>query len=69
MVRSETENNVKDESSKSSVSLDFLEETTGFPKEFIKEELFLDGENINIDELRLKMLNYLEQANETQQIS
>ncbi len=63
MVRSETDKNVKDEISNQAVNLDFLEENTGFPKEFIKKELLLDEENLDLDQLRLKMLNYLEQVN------
>jgi predicted nucleotidyltransferase len=63
MVRSETDKNVKDEISNQAVNLDFLEESTGFPKEFIKKELLLDEKNLDLDQLRLKMLNYLERVN------
>lgn len=63
MVRSKTEENVKEDNSKDLVSLNFLVEATGFPKDFIKTELLLDSEQIYLDQLRLKMLNYLERLN------
>lgn len=66
MVRSETNLQFKEDLKKERVSLDFLEESTGFPKEFIKTELLHDEEVINLEDLRLKMLNYLEKANSEQ---
>ncbi len=44
------------------VSLKTLSEMTGFPVEFIKKELLLDGEEINMETLRESMLRYLEQS-------
>jgi hypothetical protein len=42
------------------VKLSSLAEMTGFPEEFIKNELLLDGEEIQMDDLRKTMLSYLD---------
>lgn len=43
------------------VSLKELAELTGFPVEFIKRELLLDGQtDLTVDELRSKVLSYLD---------
>lgn len=42
------------------VSLNSLSMMTGFPVEFIKSELILDGEEISMDNLRKTMVNFLE---------
>ena len=42
------------------VSLEQLAELTGFPVDFIKRELLLNEESeLSVDELRAKVLNYL----------
>lgn len=42
------------------VSLEQLAELTGFPVDFIKRELLLTEESdLSVDELRAKVLNYL----------
>ncbi len=44
-----------------SVSLETLASLTGFPVEFIKSELFIEGQSeLSLDELRKKALSYLE---------
>jgi hypothetical protein len=43
----------------SQVTLRSLSELTGFPMEFIKEELLLDEEEISISDLRTKMQAFL----------
>ena len=45
------------------VSLGNLSELTGFPVDYIKRELLLDGENVDeltLEELRKKVLAYLD---------
>lgn len=42
------------------VPLQSLSELTGFPVDFIKKELLLDGENVSMGELRALMTKYLE---------
>ncbi|MAF76530.1 MAG: hypothetical protein CME63_03700 [Halobacteriovoraceae bacterium] len=42
------------------VSLDSLSMMTGFPVEFIKSELIVDGEDISMADLRKTMVNFLE---------
>lgn len=43
------------------VSLDQLAELTGFPVDFIKRELLLsDEQSMSVEELRAKVLNYLD---------
>lgn len=47
------------------VSLGTLAELTGFPVDYIKRELLLDGENeedMSVEELRTKVLAYLDSA-------
>ena len=47
------------------VSVGALAELTGFPVEYIKRELHLDGEteeNMTIEELRKKVLAYLDSS-------
>lgn len=52
------------ESRDSSVSLDKLAEMTGFPVDFIKKELMLPSMNdLELEELRGKVLSYLNQFN------
>ncbi len=41
------------------ISLNSLAEETGFPVEFIKDELVLDGESVELDQLRSVMMDYL----------
>lgn len=42
------------------VPLSSLSELTGFPVEFIKKELLLEGEELSMSELRTSMISYLE---------
>lgn len=50
----------KPESTETGVSLGSLAELTGFPIDYIKRELFLEsGEDISMEELRKKVLAYL----------
>jgi hypothetical protein len=42
------------------VPLESLSELTGFPVEFIKKELLLDGETLSMNDLRKSMAVYLE---------
>jgi len=42
------------------VSLDDLAELTGFPREFIQDELGLVSDQITLENLRMNMLKYLE---------
>lgn len=42
------------------VPLSSLSELTGFPVEFIKKELLLEGEELSMSELRTSMIGYLE---------
>jgi len=51
--------------SEAEVSVGALAELTGFPVEYIKRELHLDGEteeNMTIEELRKKVLAYLDSS-------
>lgn len=48
--------------SEEQVTISALAEHTGFPAEFIKEELLLNEDAIDISMLREKMLNYLQSA-------
>lgn len=43
----------------SQVTLRSLSELTGFPIEFIKEELLLDGDEVSMPDLRIKMQAFL----------
>jgi len=46
--------------SSDAVSLGGLSELTGFPIDYIKRELLLDGDqDLSVEELRLKVLAYL----------
>jgi len=50
----------KPEASVSGVSLGSLAALTGFPVEYIKRELFLDdGQELSVEELREKVMAYL----------
>ena len=52
-------------STETEVSLATLSKLTGFPLDYIKRELLLDGEEttkLNIDELRTKVLAYLDSS-------
>ena len=42
------------------VPLSSLSELTGFPVDFIKKELLLEGEELSMAELRTSMISYLE---------
>ena len=42
------------------VSLDSLSQMTGFPLDFIKSELIVEGEEISMSDLRKTMVNFLE---------
>lgn len=42
------------------LSLSSLSELTGFPEDFIKKELLLEGETLSMKELRESVLTYLE---------
>lgn len=56
---------VRLEESKEEVNLSTLSDLTGFPVDFIKKELMLDGDASNemaLQELRSKMLNYLDRT-------
>ena len=55
-VKSKFENIAENEK----VSLDTLAELTGFPKEFIQDELGLISDEITLKNLRMNMLKYLE---------
>lgn len=47
--------------SETGVSLRSLAELTGFPVEYIKRELLLEGEeDLSVEDLRKKVLSYLE---------
>ncbi len=46
------------------VSLDTLSLMTGFPVEFIKSELIVDGDDISMSNLRKTMVNFLEKNKE-----
>ncbi len=53
----------KPESSETGVSLGSLAELTGFPVDYIKRELLLEGESdLSVEELRKKVLAYLDSA-------
>lgn len=51
------------ESTGSFVSLKSLSHLTGFPTDFIKEELLLDKDEVSVENLRDSVLNYLESIN------
>jgi hypothetical protein len=42
------------------LSIDSLSLMTGFPAEFIKSELIVEGEDISMSDLRKTMVNFLE---------
>lgn len=46
------------------VNLSELAELTGFPADFIRQELFLDGDQLTLSKLRLAMLKYLDATND-----
>ena len=48
------------ESKDAQVSLTSLSEESGVPLSFIKDELMLDGESVNIDDLRESMLKLVD---------
>jgi hypothetical protein len=53
----------KPSTSETEVSLGTLAELTGFPVDYIKRELLLDGDSestVNMDELRQRVLSYLD---------
>ena len=50
--------------SRDSVSLSSLANLTGFPEEFLKKELLLEGDNISMDALRKVAMSYLESNSE-----
>ncbi|MDC1175498.1 hypothetical protein OAT67_08870 [Bacteriovoracaceae bacterium] len=54
----------KTENTRENVPVENLSELTGFPVDFIKKELLVDGESISIDDLRSKMITYLESNKE-----
>ncbi len=54
----ETKQAVNEDTQK--VSLDSLSEMTGFPLDFIKSELIVEGDEISMSDLRKTMVNYLE---------
>ena len=50
-------------STETEVSLETLSKLTGFPMDYIKRELLLDGDEeakLNVEELRTKVLAYLD---------
>lgn len=53
----------KPSTTETEVSLGTLAELTGFPVDYIKRELLLDGDSestVNMDELRQRVLSYLD---------
>lgn len=46
------------------IPLTSLSQMTGFPVDFIKSELFLEGEKLSMDELRSSMASYLERTHQ-----
>ncbi len=46
------------------VSLDTLSLMTGFPADFIKSELIVDGDDLSVSDLRKTMINFLEKNKE-----
>ncbi len=53
----------KPDSVEAGVSLGSLAELTGFPVDYIKRELLLEGEqNLSVEELRAKVLAYLDSS-------
>lgn len=42
------------------VSMDSLSMMTGFPADFIKSELIVEGEDLSVSDLRKTMINFLE---------
>lgn len=54
----------KTENTGEKVAVENLSELTGFPTDFIKKELLVDGESISIEDLRSKMITYLENNKE-----
>lgn len=42
------------------VSMDTLSMMTGFPADFIKSELIVEGEDLSVSDLRKTMINFLE---------
>jgi hypothetical protein len=51
----------KPDSTETGVSLGALSEMTGFPVDYIKRELLLDGESdLSVEELRKRVLAYLD---------
>lgn len=51
-------------SEKERVSLSTLSEMTGFPLEFIKKELLIQGDSLSMSELRESVLDYLSRSDE-----
>lgn len=41
------------------VSVESLSALTGFPKEYIREELFIEDEKVKMSDLRKSMMSYL----------
>ena len=53
----------KPDSIEAGVSLGALSDMTGFPVDYIKKELLLDGEgDLSVEELRLRVLAYLDSS-------
>ncbi|MCP4912545.1 MAG: hypothetical protein GY909_05460 [Oligoflexia bacterium] len=50
----------KTENTAEKVQVENLSELTGFPVDFIKKELLVDEESISMEDLRSKMISYLE---------
>ncbi len=51
-------------SEKERVSLSTLSKMTGFPLEFIKKELLVQGDSLSMSELRESVLDYLSRSDE-----
>lgn len=51
---------VKKVSSGKGISIKSLSLLTGFPEDYIKSELFIGNEEVSLQELRKKMVNYLD---------
>jgi hypothetical protein len=44
----------------SNISLDSLSKLVGFPADYLKKELLVEGNDISLSELRTRMLSFLE---------
>lgn len=47
------------------ITIEYLSKITGFPEEFIQDELMIKTDNITLKHLRENMLNYLETFTES----